>query len=87
MLIGLSLVKVGITDMAGGQWLLDNKPQFFGTVDNLGLGGLELLVVLILNRSKNPMIRMGSIVGGILIGYWLRLPWAKPILATCPGWK
>ena len=27
MLIGLSLVKVGITDMAGGQWLLDNKPQ------------------------------------------------------------
>ena len=69
MLIGLSLVKVGITDMAGGQWLLDNKPEFFGSAQNLGLGILVLMVVLILNRSKNPMIRMGSIVGGIIVGY------------------
>ena len=69
MLIGLSLVKVGITDMAGGQWLLDNKPEFFGSVQNLGLGILVLIVVLILNRSKNPMLRMGSIVGGIIVGY------------------
>ena len=69
MLIGLSLVKVGITDMAGGKWLLDNKPEFFGSAQNLGLGILVLLVVLILNRSKTPMIRMGSIVGGILVGY------------------
>ena len=69
MLIGLSLVKVGITDMAGGQWLLDNKPEFFGSAQNLGLGILVLLVVLVLNRSKNPMLRMGSIVGGIIVGY------------------
>ena len=69
MLIGLSLVKVGITDMAGGKWLLDNKPEFFGSAQNLGLGVLVLIVVLILNRSKNPIIRMGSIVGGILVGY------------------
>ena len=69
MLIGLSLVKVGITDMAGGQWLLDNKPEFFGSAQNLGLGLLVLIVVLILNRSKNPMLRMGSIVGGIIVGY------------------
>ena len=69
MLIGLSLVKVGITDMAGGQWLLDNKPQFFGSAQNLGLGILVLIVVLVLNRSKNPMLRMGSIVGGIIVGY------------------
>jgi xanthine permease XanP len=77
MLIGLSLVRVGITDMAGGKWLLDNKPQFFGTVDNLGLGVLVLLVVLILNRSKIPMIRMGSIVGGILVGYLVALALGK----------
>ena len=69
MLIGLSLVKVGITDMAGGKWLLDNKPEFFGSAQNLGLGILVLIVVLILNRSKNPIMRMGSIVGGILVGY------------------
>ena len=69
MLIGLSLVKVGITDMAGGKWLLDNKPEFFGSAQNLGLGILVLIVVLILNRSKNPIMQMGSIVGGILVGY------------------
>ena len=69
MLIGLSLVKVGITDMAGGKWLLDNKPEFFGSAQNLGLGILVLVVVLILNRMKSPIIRMGSIVGGILVGY------------------
>ena len=28
-----------------------------------------LVVVLVLNRSKNPMIRMSSIVGGIMVGY------------------
>jgi len=48
---------------------LDNKPEFFGSAQNLGLGVLVLVVVLILNRSKNPMIRMSSIVGGILVGY------------------
>jgi xanthine permease XanP len=69
MLIGLSLVKAGITDMGGGKWLLDNKPEFFGSAQNLGLGVLVLVVVLVLNRSKNPMIRMSSIVGGIMVGY------------------
>ncbi len=73
MLIGLSLIKVGITDMAGGQWLLDNKPDFFGSFNNLGLGILVLIIVLILNRSKNPIIRMGSIVGGIVVGYIVAL--------------
>ena len=69
MLIGLSLVKAGITDMGGGKWLLDSKPEIFGSAQNLGLGVLVLVVVLVLNRSKNPMIRMSSIVGGIMVGY------------------
>ncbi|MFO7895885.1 MAG: nucleobase:cation symporter-2 family protein [Candidatus Cloacimonadales bacterium] len=67
--IGLSLVKVGITDMAGGQWLLDNKPELFGTLSNLGLGFLVLVIIVIFNRSKNQFLRMSSIVIGLLIGY------------------
>ena len=69
MLIGLSLVKAGITDMGDGKWLLDNKLEFFGSAQNLGLGVLVLVVVSVLNRAKNPMIRMSSIVGGIMVSY------------------
>lgn len=67
--IGLSLIKVGITDMAGGQWLLDNKPEFFGSAQNLGLGFLVLVVIVIMNRSNNQFLRMSSIVIGLVVGY------------------
>ena len=69
MLIGFSLFKAGITNMAGGKWLLDNKPELFGSTQNISLGVLVLVVVLVQNRSKNLMIRMSSIVGRIMVGY------------------
>jgi len=68
-LIGLSLVKVGITDMAGGKWLLDNKPELFGSAQNLILAFIVLVTVLILASRKNPFLRMGSIVIGLIVGY------------------
>lgn len=67
--IGLSLVKVGITDFAGGQWLLDHKPELFGNMENLGLGFLVLIIIVLVNRSKNPLLRMSSIVIGLAVGY------------------
>jgi xanthine permease XanP len=69
ILIGLSLVQVGITDMAGGKWVQDNKPELFGNAQNLGIAFLVLLVVIVLNASRNKYLRMGSIVIGLLIGY------------------
>lgn len=69
ILIGLSLVRVGITDMAGGQWLLDNKPELFGSAQNLSLAFLVLAIVIILNVSRNKYLRMSSIVIGLLVGY------------------
>jgi xanthine permease XanP len=68
-LIGLSLVKVGLMDMAGGQWLLDNKPELFGSAQNLFLAFLVLAIVVILTSSKNQFLRMGSIVIGLIVGY------------------
>ena len=68
-LIGLSLIRVGITDIGGGQWLLDNKPQFFASAQNLSLAALVLIIIIILNRSSNKWLRMGSIVIGLVIGY------------------
>lgn len=68
-LIGLSLIKIGITDIGGGQWLLTNKPEFFGSATNLGLALVVLLTIIILNRSRNKWLRMGSICIGLAVGY------------------
>ncbi|MCP3901923.1 MAG: xanthine permease XanP, partial [Desulfobacteraceae bacterium] len=57
-LIGLSLIKVGITDFGGGKWLLDNKPELFASNENLILGFVVLITIIIMNRSKNKFIRM-----------------------------
>lgn len=68
-LIGLSLIRVGITDIGGGQWLMDNKPEFFGSTQNLLMAGLVLVVIVILNRSRNKFVRLSSILVGLVIGY------------------
>ena len=63
-LIGLSLIRVGFTDMAGGFGAKD-----FGSMRNLGLAFLVIITMLIFNRSKKPMLRMGAIVIALLVGY------------------
>ncbi len=68
-LIGMSLIKVGITDIGGGAWLMDNKPEFFASPTNLMLAGLVLVVIIIFNRSRNKWLRMGAIVFGLVAGY------------------
>ncbi len=68
-LIGLSLIRVGITDIGGGQWLLDNKPEFFASSQNLILAGIVLVSIILFNRSTNKWLRMGAIVFGLIIGY------------------
>lgn len=66
-LIGLSLIKVGITDFGGGFGALKNGS--FGSFQNLGLASLVLLTIIVLNRSRNRFIRMSAIVIGLVIGY------------------
>ncbi len=68
-LIGLSLIRVGITDIGGGQWLLDNKPEFFASPSNLILAGIVLVVIIILNRSRNKWFRMSAVICGLVAGY------------------
>ncbi|MEA2010680.1 MAG: solute carrier family 23 protein, partial [Actinomycetota bacterium] len=63
-LIGLSLIRVGMTDVAGGVGAED-----FGSLRNVALGGLVVATVVILNLSKNKFIRMGSIVIALAVGY------------------
>lgn len=61
--IGISLIKVGMTDIAGGQGAAD-----FGAPANLMLGFFVVAVIVLLNISNNPWIRISSIVIGLLVG-------------------
>lgn len=66
-LIGMSLIKVGITTCGGGQEAISNGT--FGSIKYVGLAISVLLIIVILNRSSNRYLRMSSIVIGLAIGY------------------
>ncbi len=67
MMIGLSLVRVGAVDLAGG--FAAKADGTFGALSNLLLGTLVILVILFVNRSRNPLLRMSSLIVGILAGF------------------
>ena len=62
LLIGLSLIKVGIISCGGGYTAMDNGT--FASWENLSIAGAVLLSVLFFNRCKNKYLRMSSIVLG-----------------------
>lgn len=68
--IGITLIKVGVTDMAGGYGVDD-----FGSMENLLLGFTVLVIVVALNTSKHPVLRLSAIFLGMLAGsviaWWL----------------
>ena len=66
-LIGLTLVKVGMITMAGG--FAAKADGSFASLQNLGLSGMVLLIIVVLNRSRNPYLRMSSIIVGLVVGY------------------
>ena len=65
-LIGMCLIKAGISSCGGGQSAVDAGT--FGSMQNLGLALLVLVSIIFFNRSNNRFLRMGSIVLGLLIG-------------------
>ena len=68
-IIGISLIKVGFTDLAGGVWLMKNKPEFFASFENLALGAIVMIVIIFSNKSKNQWVRLSSIIIGMLVGF------------------
>ena len=65
--IGLSLVKVGFTDFAGGVGAGDS----FGSPLNLALGIFVVAVILLVTFMQNPMIRISAIMIGLVAGFIL----------------
>ncbi len=66
-LIGMSLIKVGITACGGGE--AAKAAGTFGSMQNVGLAALVLILIIFFNRSSNRYLRMSSIVIGLVVGY------------------
>ena len=66
-LIGLSLIKVGITACGGGE--AAKAAGTFGSIEYVGLAALVLALIIFFNRSSNHYLRMSSIDIGLAIGY------------------
>jgi len=76
MIIGLSLIQVGLTSIGGGFSAINDHT--FGAPKNLMLAGAVLLVIVLLNRQKNPYLRVASLVIAMAVGYLLA--WAMGML-------
>lgn len=63
-LMGLSLIKVGMTDFAGGYGAED-----LGALHHLGLGALVLLTIVLLNRSSSQMLRLSAVIIALSLGF------------------
>ena len=74
-LIGISLIKVGITSCGGGTAAIENGT--FGSMQNLGIAAMVLLLIVLFNRSSNRYLRMGSIIIGIAVGYENQLHFSR----------
>lgn len=65
-LIGLTLIQVGLVSMGGGYAAMGDGS--FGSLDKLALAGTVLAIIVLLNRARNPYIRVASIVIAMLVG-------------------
>lgn len=61
--IGLSLIKVAMTDMAGGFGSTE-----FASPTNLALGGSVLVIIIALSATSNPWLRLSAIIIGMTVG-------------------
>ncbi len=71
MIIGLSLIQVGLTSVGGGFAAMGNHT--FGAPKNLLLAGVVLAIIILLNRQRNPYLRIASLVIAMAVGYVLAM--------------
>ncbi|MEB3766984.1 nucleobase:cation symporter-2 family protein [Acinetobacter sp. MD2] len=63
-IIGISLMPVAVRWMMGG----NSKAADFGSVENIGLAAMTLIILLVLSKIGNETIRRLSILASIIIG-------------------
>ena len=69
LMIGLTLIKVGLISMGGGYGAMTNGT--FANGENLLLSGVVLAVIVVLNRIPLVWMRSCAIVIALLVGYGL----------------
>ena len=62
--IGLSLIAVGVNSFGGG-----NTAKDFGSAENLILGFIVMVVIIVLKHGTKGMTSVSSILIGIIVGY------------------
>ena len=62
--IGLSLIAVGVNSFGGG-----DKAKDFGSLENLLLGLIVMVVIIVLKHGTTGMTSVSSILIGIVVGY------------------
>ncbi len=72
VLIGLGLIRVAVTAMAGGPESV--KTGTFASLENLGVSLLVLTVIVVLNCVSSNFLRMLAILIGLVVGYLVALP-------------
>lgn len=63
-LMGLSLIKVAMTDIAGGFGAAD-----LGALHHLALGGLVLATIVVFNRFQSQSVRLSAVIAGLALGF------------------
>jgi xanthine permease XanP len=71
-LMGLSLIKVAMTDIAGGYGAPD-----LGALPNLALAGLVIGIIVLLNRFPWPVLRLSAVIVALSVGYAVALAMGK----------
>ena len=69
LMIGISLLGVGFQYAGGGAWLLNNKPELFGSGSHLFLAFTVLIVALVVYQRAKGFWSSGSILVGMVVGY------------------
>ncbi|WP_319422689.1 uracil-xanthine permease family protein [Pleurocapsa sp. FMAR1] len=72
VLIGLVLIRVAVTAMAGGPG--SEEAGTFASLENLGVSLLVLTVIVVLNCTGSNFLRMSAILIGLVVGYLVALP-------------
>lgn len=83
MIIGLSLIQVGLTSVGGGFGAMANHT--FGAPKNLLLAGIVLAIIILLNRQRNPYLRIASLVIAMAVGYLVAMMMGMLPAYNAPG--